>query len=163
MPAGIGFIYLLSINEIIVLFKQHHFPHSYLLGSTCPPPCHTPVPVECAAGEVWCDAGSTAGWRDKETNICLCLTVSYFQDVAMAIPACRQAQSAHMSAISQLQQFVQQGRFGATMAATMAALLGATVCLQVLFAHQFATPQCQLFVETGKYLVMEEVQMDVPI
>ena len=54
------------------------------------------------------------------------------QDVAMAIPACRQAQSAHMSAISQLQQFVQQGKFGATMAATMAALLEATVCLQVL-------------------------------
>ena len=81
----------------------------------------------------------------------------------MAIPACLQAQYAHMSAISQLQQFVQQGRFGATRAATMAALLGATVCLQVLFAHQFATPQCQLFVETGKYLVMEEVQMDVPI
>ena len=49
------------------------------------------------------------------------------------------------------------------MAATMAALLEATVCQQVLFAHQFATPQCQLFVETGKYLVMEEVQMDVPI
>ena len=81
----------------------------------------------------------------------------------MAIPACRQAQSAHMSAISQLQQFARQGRFGATMAATMAALLEATVCQQVLFAHQFATPQCQLFVETGKYLVMEEVQMDVPI
>ena len=81
----------------------------------------------------------------------------------MAIPACLQAQSAHMSAISQLQQFARQGRFGATMAATMAALLGATVCLQVLFAHQFATPQCQLFVETGKYLVMEEAQMDVQI
>ena len=81
----------------------------------------------------------------------------------MAIHACRQAQSAHMCAISQLQQFVQQGRFGATMAAIMAALLEATVCQQVLFAHQFATPQCQLFVETGKYLVMEEVQMDVPI
>ena len=49
------------------------------------------------------------------------------------------------------------------MAATMAALLEATVCQQVLFAHQFATPQCQLFVETGKYLAMEEAQMDVPI
>ena len=30
----------------------------------------------------------------------------------MAIPACLQAQSAHMFAISQLQQFVQQERFG---------------------------------------------------
>ena len=33
------------------------------------PPCHTPVPVECAAGEVWCDAGSTAGRKDKETKV----------------------------------------------------------------------------------------------
>ena len=83
---------------------------------------------------MYCDAGSTAGLRDKQQkDQCLCMLTYSLQDVAMAIPACRQAQSAHMSAISQLQQFVQQGKFGATMAATMAALLEATVCLQVLF------------------------------
>ena len=77
------------------------------------PPCHTPVPVECAAGEVYCDAGSTAGLRDKQQKVqCLCMLTYSLQDVAMAIPACRQAQYAHMFAISQLQQFVQQERFG---------------------------------------------------
>ena len=68
-----------------------------------------------------------------------------------------------MSATYHPQWFVQQRRFGAQMAPPsweMVALKGTTVCLKVLFAHQFATTLFQLFVEKGKYLVMEEVQMD---
>ena len=107
MPAGIWFIDSFSINEIIVLFKQFK---SAMINLSSSLPYSSPRRMCSGWSVLWCWFYSRSErQRDKSIQY---VDVTYFQDVAMAIPACLQAQYAHMFAISQLQQFVQQERFG---------------------------------------------------